>query len=84
MRGLMCCLSISSTCVDVGNLIPVKCSQALSNCIKKSSLFVSVSLACLLDVRICVYRSRGKSCLELIIKFIDTAQDLSREHYGGF
>ena len=59
----------SSICVGIVNLLLMKCSQGLSNGIKKSSLFCFRKFLCLVDLRICVCMSRTKPWLELSIKF---------------
>ena len=58
------CSRISSLCMGIVNLLLlVKCRQGLSDCIKNSYCFVSVSF------RICVCLNRTKPWLELSIKF---------------
>ena len=60
---------ISSIGVRVGKLLLVKCSQALSNWIKKSSLFCFWKFLCLVDLKICVYLKSARPWLEFRIKF---------------
>ena len=60
---------ISSIGAGVWTLLLVKCSQALSNWIKKSSLFCLCKFLCLLDLRICFCLKRARPWLELRIKF---------------
>ena len=59
----------SSACVEIRNLLLVKCNQALSNCTKKSSLFCFCRFLCLLDLSICFCLNRARPWLELSIKF---------------
>ena len=61
---------ISSIGMGVGNLLLVKCSQALSSWIKKSSLFCFCKFLCLLYLRICFCLKRAKPWLEFSIKSI--------------
>ena len=61
---------ISSIGMGVGNLLLVKCIQALSSWIKKSSLFCFCKFLCLLYLRICFCLKRAKPWLEFSIKSI--------------
>ena len=61
---------ISSIGMGIGNLLLVKCSQALSSWIKKSSLFCFCKFLCLLYLRICFCLKRAKTWLEFSIKLI--------------
>ena len=61
---------ISSIGMGIGNLLLVKCSQALSSWIKKSSLFCFCKFLCLLYLRICFCLKRAKTWLEFGIKLI--------------
>ena len=62
---------ISSIGMGVGNLLLVKCSQALSSWIKKFSFFCFCKFLCLLYVsRICFRLKRAKTWLEFSIKLI--------------
>ena len=56
--------------MGVGNLLLVKCIQALSSWIKKSSLFCFCKFLCLLYLRICFCLKRAKPWLEFSIKSI--------------
>ena len=55
--------------INAGKLLLVKCSQPLSNWIKKSSLFCFCKLLYLLDLKICFYLKRARSWLEVRVKF---------------
>ena len=55
--------------MGVGKLLLVKCSQALSNWIKKFSLFCFCKFLCLLDLKICFCLKRARPWLESRIKF---------------
>ena len=55
---------------SAGNLLLVKCSQALSSWIKKSSLFCCCKFLCLLYHRFCFCLKRAKTWLEFSIKSI--------------
>ena len=59
---------ISSIDIGAGNLLLLACSQALSNWIKKSSLFYFCKFLCLLYLTICFCLKRAKSWLEFSIK----------------
>ena len=61
---------ISSIGMGIGNLLLVKCSQALSSWIKKSSLFCFWRFLCLLYLRICFCLKRASTWLEFSIKLI--------------
>ena len=61
---------ISSIGMGVGSLLLVKCCQALSSWIKKSSFFSFCKFLCLLYLRICFCLKRAKSWLEFSIKSI--------------
>ena len=58
-----------STDVGGGKLLLVKCSQRLSNWIKKSSLFCFCKLLWLVDLRVCFCVKRDRPCLWFRIKF---------------
>ena len=70
----------SNSSVDVGREVKlVKCSQALSNWLKKYSLFCFCKFSCVLDLRICFCPKRVRPSLEFRIKFsqhIDHYRDL--------
>ena len=55
--------------MELGNLLLLKCHQAWSNCIIKSSLICFCKFLCLVDLRICVCLNKAKPWLELSIKF---------------
>ena len=61
---------ISSIGMGVGSLLLVKCCQALSSWIKKSSFFSFCKFLCLLYLRICFCLKRAKPWLEFSIKSI--------------
>ena len=61
---------ISSIGMGAGNLLLVKCSQALSGWIKKPSLFWFCKFLCLLYLRICFCLKRAKTWVEFGIKSI--------------
>ena len=61
---------ISSIDMGAGNLLLVKCIQALSSWIKKSSLFCFCKFLCLLYLRIYFCLKRAKTCLKFSIKSI--------------
>ena len=65
---LGCCSSPRSA--SVREFIIVKCSQALSSWIKKSSLFCFLKFLCLLYLRICFCLKRPKTLLDFSIKSI--------------
>ena len=58
---------ISSIDMGTGNLLLVKCSQALSSWIRKSSLFCFCKFLCQLYLRICFCLKRAKPWLEFSI-----------------
>ena len=60
---------ISSICLGIVNLLLVKFRPALSNGIKKYSLFCFCKFLCLVDLRICVFLYKTKSWFEISIKF---------------
>ena len=61
---------ISSIGMGVENLLLVKCSQALSSWIKKSSLFCFCKVLCPFYLRTCFCLKRAKTWLEFSIKLI--------------
>ena len=60
---------ISFTEVGSGKLLLVKCSQALSNWIKKFSLLCFCKCLWLVDLRICFYLKRARPWLQFRMKF---------------
>ena len=60
---------ISSINVGVRKFLLVKCSQAISNWIKKYAVFCFCKFSCLLDLRICFCLKRPSPCLEFRNKF---------------
>ena len=80
-----CChlseLKFSLVC-DLRNM--VKCSQALSNWIKKTSLFCFCKFLCLLDLRICFCLKRGRPWLVFSIKFNRYSRKSFQRELVGF
>ena len=68
------------TDVMAGKFLLVKCSQALTNWIKKSSLFCFCKCLRLVDLRICFCLKWARLWLWFRISSIDIAWDYSREH----
>ena len=68
---------------SVRQFIIVKCSQALSSWIKKSSLFCFFKFLCLLYLRICfVWKDLTHGYISVLNQYsINTTWDLSREHW---
>ena len=64
-----------------GKLLLVKCSEALSNRIRKSSLFCFEQIFCPLDPRICFCLKRTRYWFEFRIKF--SMHEIFPESIGG-
>ena len=60
---------LSSICMEIVNLLLIKCRQGLSNCIEKSPVLCLCKFLCLVDLSICVCLNRNKPSVELSIKF---------------